>query len=134
MSHGGDGASAQGFPPDPPLVVHGDAPGSDNGQSVHVLVNDGSLWTWCGVGGVVDGSYVVQVAADNQTEGCGASGRTISLYFAPEGQYAGEGGRDATSTFSWQSSLEAPLDEDVTLGDTYTVRGMVPQVSGQVDN
>lgn len=135
---GQDPASAQGFPPDPPLVSYGEAPDAVDGQSVHALVEAGSVWTWCGVGGVVtedsSESYVVQIAADNQIEGCGDDGRSVSLYFAPEGQFAGEGGRDGSPSFNWSSSLEAPVEHDVSLEDPYTVRGMVPQVSGQVTN
>lgn len=129
---GVNGVSAQGFPPDPPLVVYGTASGAQTGAGVHSIGVDGNRGTWCGTGRVVEGSnYVVQVVADNQTDGCGQSGRNIRLYVTPfgsGGQFNGQGGR-FSSSFTWQSSIDAPVEEDVTLGDTLQVRGFVPGVT-----
>lgn len=78
--------SAQGFPPPPPATFYGKAPsGIQPGDVVIAIVNAGSSSAVCGDGvtqadasGVV---YVVDVVADAQIAGCGATGRTVQFYF-----------------------------------------------------
>ena len=132
-------AQAQGgFPPDPPMVVYGKAPGTSDGDGVVALVESGGKSTFCGVGAVVTSSsdYVVQVADDSQTTGCGASGRTIRLYFPPSGPPAGiggNGGQFASPTFPWSSNIDQPTQQNVTLGSALQVRAYAPGVAAQVD-
>lgn len=127
---GANGVSAQGFPPDPPLVLYGTATGAQTGAGVHSIGVDGNRGVWCGSGRVVEGTnYVVQVVANNQTAGCGQSGRSIRLYVTGTGnQFNGQGGRFSNS-FTWQSSTDAPVQQNVTLGEPLQVRGFVPGVT-----
>ncbi len=124
------GVQAQGFPPDPPLVLYGTATGAQTGAGVHSVGVDGTRGVWCGAGRVVEGNnYVVQVVANNQTAGCGQSGRSIRLYVTGTGgQFNGEGGR-FSNAFSWQSSTSRPIQQNVTFGEPLQVRGFVPGVT-----
>lgn len=129
---GVNAVQAQRFPPDPPLVIYGSASGAQTGAGVHSIGMNGNTGTWCGSGRVVEGTnFVVQVVANNQTAGCGQSGRSIRLYFTPHGtggQFNGQGGR-LSSSFNWQASTSRPIQQNVTLGETLEVRGFVPAVA-----
>jgi len=130
------GANAQqGFPPDTPMVLYGDASGSQLGQGVHALVNNNGVWTYCGSGAVVNKAgggvgYVVQVAAQSQTAGCGASGRTIRLYFSPAAY--GQQGKFATQTANWVGTAGTATAQNVTLGEGLQIRGVVPGIAAKV--
>lgn len=130
------GAEAQqGFPPDTPMVAYGDASGSVLGQGVHSMVNNGGVWTYCGSGAVVNKTgggvgYVVQVAAQSQIAGCGASGRTVKLYFSPASY--GQLGKFATQTFNWNGAAGQATAQNVTLGEGLQIRGVVPGIAAKV--
>ncbi len=130
------GAKAQqGFPPDTPMVAYGDATGSALGMGVHALVNNGGVWTYCGSGAVVNKTgggvgFAVQIASQTQTPGCGASGRTVRLYFSPSAY--GLSGKFATQTFNWVGPVGTATSQNVTLGDGLTIRGVVPAIAAKV--
>ena len=114
--------------PEIPLVLYGNATGAPTGAGVTALVKDGNTTVKCGAGLVMnDGAqkvYAVQVAADSHIEGCGKSGRTITLYVSPAASFSGDGGKMANQTISWTS---APTSQNnLTFGSAFTVRGFVP--------
>lgn len=140
-NQGIEGVSAQqgNLPPEPPLVMYGDAPGAEVGQGVHAFVQAGGSWTWCGFGGVLDPSgpgYVIQIASATQISGCGDDGRSIRLYFTPVGegdQYNGSAGRMSTNNITWQSDNSVAYEQNVTLGQELEVQGLVPGLARRVE-
>lgn len=129
------GAHAQqGFPPDTPMVLYGDVNGQV-GQGVHAVVINGGVGTYCGSGAVVNKTgggvgYVVQVASQTQTPGCGAAGRTIRLYFSPSAY--GQQGRFSTQTFSWVGTAGVATSQNATMGDGLQIRGVIPGIAAKV--
>jgi hypothetical protein len=118
--------SAQGFPPPPPATFYGKAPsGIGPGDVVIAIVNNGASSTVCGdgvtqadAGGVV---YVVDVVADAQIAGCGATGRTVQFYFVGPR-------RLGTDTSAW--SGPGPNNKDLTgLGPALEVKNRLPHVA-----
>lgn len=119
-------ASAQNFPPPPPATFYGKAPaGVGPGQAVVAIVLNGTASQTCGVGQTIADSsgvvFVVDVAAEAQTAGCGATGRTVQFYFAGNKQLA-------TDTASWTGA--GPSQKDLTnLGPQLTTRAAAPQLA-----
>jgi hypothetical protein len=118
--------SAQGFPPPPPATFYGKAPaGIGPGDVVIAIVNSGASSTVCGDGVTsTDGGqtvYVVDVVADAQIAGCGATGRTVQFYFVgPK--------RLGTDTASW--SGPGPKANDLTnLGQALQPKNRLPHVA-----
>lgn len=79
-----ENAAAQS-PPVTPTVFYGTASGAAVGSDVVALVVSGGTSTVCGTGKILNSGgpvYAVQVANDDQTDGCGASGRQVRFYVA----------------------------------------------------
>jgi len=120
------GATANGFPPPPPTTYYGKAPsGIGPGQVVIAIVSDGTTTQVCGVGATLNDSsgvvYVVDVASNTQTEGCGQSGRTVQFYFVGAR-------RLSTDAATW--SGPGPAQKDlVNLGPALTPQNIAPQVA-----
>lgn len=119
---------AQSAPPDPPATYWGNATGATVGQSVVAIVSSGGTSTVCGVGQVLeDGGktvYVVDVAAQSQIAGCGATGRQIRFYFAPTGNTAG---RLASQAATWTGA--GPRNQNLTAGAELQRRGYAPSTA-----
>jgi hypothetical protein len=119
-------ATAQNFPPPPPTTYYGSVPGGVGpGQAVVAIVSSGGQSATCGVGSTIaDGAgvvYVVDVVADAQRAGCGATGRTVQFYFVGNKQLA-------TDTASW--SGPGPAQKAITgLNPPLTPRNILPQAA-----
>jgi hypothetical protein len=127
-------AEAQGFPPEPPATYYGTVSGAANGDGIVAAIGSGATSRSCGNGAVLSDSgtivYVVDVITDDQTEGCGDSGRSIRFYIAP--QTAGGGGKFATQTANWQGA--GAHQQNLTAGPTLTNILYTPQLGAQVTN
>ena len=121
-------AEAQSAPPDIPLVVYGTATGANDGASVVAIIGGQT----CGHGVVLTENsqrvYAVQVAADSQVAGCGASGRVVSFYVSGSGKnYNSTGGSIASQTVTWGSSQTS--EANLTFGSAFAIRGFVTEVA-----
>ncbi len=118
-------ASAQ-FPPPPPTTYYGTVPaGVGPGQAVVAIVSAGGNSQTCGVGTTLADSggvvFVVDVVADAQRAGCGATGRTVQFYFVGNKQLA-------TDTAAW--SGPGPAVRNITgLNPALTARNILPHVA-----
>ncbi len=96
-------AVAQGFPPPLPTTYYGTATGASEGSLVTAYVTDGARTTKCGTGQtLMDGNtvvYVVDVAQDGQTAGCGKAGRRVKLTFKSDSDRVA---RPGTTTIAWE--------------------------------
>ncbi|MGE5597617.1 MAG: hypothetical protein ACM3S1_16455 [Hyphomicrobiales bacterium] len=119
---------AQSPPPDPPATYYGTATGATDGQGVVAIVVSGATSTVCGTGEVLTDNgqtvYVVDVAANSQINGCGASGRQVRFYFTPTST---SGGRLSTQSATWSGA--GAKNQNLTLGAELVRRGMVPVVA-----
>lgn len=119
-------ATAQNFPPPPPTTYYGQVPsGVGPGQAVIAIVTSGGQSATCGVGSTIaDGGgvvYVVDVVADTQRAGCGATGRTVKFYFVGNKQLA-------TDSAAW--SGPGPAQKNLTgLDPALTTRNNLPLVA-----
>ena len=119
-------ASAQGVPPETPLVLYGTAAGQTTGAGVVAVVLDGASATNCGSGLIKSEGgqkYVVQVAHDSQKAGCGDTGRTIRIYVFPASSFNGNGGTLANQIINWSPGQVS--ENNLTFGAQLTVRGFV---------
>ncbi|MCA9825768.1 MAG: hypothetical protein KC482_15480 [Dehalococcoidia bacterium] len=127
-------AQAQGFPPEPPATYYGTVGGAAEGDGIAAAIGTGASSRSCGNGAVLSDSgsivYVVDVITDDQTSGCGDSGRTIRFYIAP--QKAGAGGKFATQTANWQGA--GAHQQNLTAGPALTNILYTPQLGAQVTN
>ncbi|MCC7364604.1 MAG: hypothetical protein IT303_09545 [Dehalococcoidia bacterium] len=105
---------AQGAPPDPPATYYGTVTGASVGQQVIAIVFNGGTGTACGYGTIQQESgssvYVVDVATQSQTPGCGATGRSVRFYIAGTGSTAG---RFATESASWSGA--GPKQQNINM-------------------
>ncbi|MFQ5380212.1 MAG: hypothetical protein ACE5EF_01130 [Dehalococcoidia bacterium] len=121
-------ANAQGFPPPLPTTYFGTAGGASDGSLVTAYVTDGSKTTKCGTGQtVMDGNkvvYVIDVAQDGQTPGCGKAGRRVKLTFKSD---ADRVARPATATTAWVDLGPgfAGAEFDVVLGPAPEIKAYV---------
>lgn len=100
---------AQGQPPQLPMVLYGDAPaGAVEGQAITALVFNNGSSTNCGTANVIDEGglkFVIHVAHESQTAGCGVPGRTVQLRFEPT---SGQAGFVWDEVFVWRAGPEGP--------------------------
>ena len=125
-------AEAQGFPPEPPSTFWGTFTGASAGDGVVAAIGSGASSRTCGTGAVLtDNSqsvYVIDVITDDQTAGCGDTGRTIRFYLAPRAP--GGGGKFATPTANWQGA--GAHQQNLTAGAALPFVLYTPQLRGQV--
>jgi hypothetical protein len=72
--------------------------------------------------------YVIDVITDDQTSGCGDTGRTVRFYLAPKSP--GGGGKFATQSANWQSA--GAHQQNLTAGSALPFVLYLPQMRGQV--
>jgi hypothetical protein len=127
-------AHAQGFPPDPPATYYGTISGATSGDGIVAAIGSGASSRSCGNGAVLTDSsstvYVVDVITDDQTSGCGDSGRSIRFYIAP--QNPGAGGKFATQTATWQGA--GAHAQNLTAGPALTNILYPPQLTALIAN
>jgi hypothetical protein len=125
-------AEAQGFPPEPPSTYWGTFQGASAGDGVVASIGSGASSRTCGTGAVLtDNSqsvYVIDVITDDQTSGCGDTGRTVRFYLAPKSP--GGGGKFATQVANWQSA--GAHQQNLTAGSALPFVLYLPQMRGQV--
>lgn len=127
-------AEAQGFPPEPPSTFWGTIQGASAGDGVAAAIGSGASSRSCGTGTVLTHSgstvYVIDVITDDQTAGCGDTGRTIRFYIAPKDP--GGGGRFATPTVTWPGA--GAHQQNLTAGAVLQHVLYTPQINARVTN
>lgn len=117
-------------PPEPPATYWGNATGATAGERVIALVFSGGSGVACGAGTVTtfEGNtvYVVDVAANSQSAGCGQSGRTVRFYFPGSGATPA---RFATESPTWSEAGPKNQPLNVSGGVSLTVKRIAPLVA-----